>query len=137
MKHPDSVYDPVLSHEWLVVAMSDEIGTQQPHKVTVLGEDIVLWRSETGIHAFRDLCIHRGTALSLGRVEDGNLVCPYHGWQYEGSGQCVRIPAQPDLPIPTKARAHSYACQERYGLVWLALNDPKADIPMYPEGLDK
>ena len=94
---------------------------------------MLLWRSLSGLRAFRDLCIHRGTALSLGRVEDDTLVCAYHGWRYDAAGQCVKIPAQPDLPIPTKARARTYPCCERYGLVWVCLGEPTAEVPAYPE----
>ena len=129
------IQDPVLNREWLAVAASSTVG-EAPYKVQVLGEDIVLWRNSEGLHAFRDLCLHRGTALSLGRVEDDTLVCPYHGWRYDGSGQCVLIPAQPDLAVPTKARARHYPCQERYGLVWLCKGEPQEDVPAYPEGTD-
>jgi len=123
--------DPVLVNEWMAVAVADEIST--PTKVTVLGEDVVLWRNSAGIHSFRDLCIHRGTALSLGRVEGDDLVCSYHGWRYGCSGACTLIPAQSGLPIPPKARAIRYACVERYGLVWVCLGDPKSDPPEFTE----
>jgi len=48
----------------------------------LLEEDLVLWRVGEKIHAWRDLCLHRGTRLSLGKVEDQTLICPYHGWTY-------------------------------------------------------
>ncbi|MEM7735907.1 MAG: aromatic ring-hydroxylating dioxygenase subunit alpha [Deinococcota bacterium] len=116
------LHDAVLEREWLPVASSEEInGT--PKQVLVLGEQVALFRLDGQVHAFRDLCIHRGTALSLGRVEEGTLVCPYHGWRYDMSGQCVRIPAQPpEQSIPTKAKATVYAAAEAYGLVWVNLS---------------
>ena len=132
MNHLPPLNDPVLVNEWLAVAISDEV-KETPVKVKVLGEDVVLWRSLSGLRAFRDLCIHRGTALSLGQVEEGTLVCAYHGWRYDAGGQCVEIPAQPELPIPTKARAGVYACCERYGLVWVCLGKPSSEVPEYPE----
>lgn len=122
--------DPVLVDEWLAVTASEAV-TDAPVRVQVLGEDVVLWRSLNGLRAFRDLCIHRGTALSLGRVEEGTLVCPYHGWRYDEAGRCVAIPAQPGLPIPTKARAWTYHCREQYGLVWVCLGEPKGKMPQY------
>lgn len=127
--------DPVLSNEWLAVTASEAVA-DTPVKVQVLGEDVVLWRSLNGLRAFRDLCIHRGTALSLGRVEAGTLVCPYHGWRYDEAGQCVSIPAQPDAPIPTKAKAWTYPCRERYGLVWVCLGEPASEVPKFEEHAD-
>ncbi len=126
--------DPVLSQEWMAVAKIDELS--DIHKVQVMGEDVVLWRNEEGLHAFRDICIHRGTALSLGRIEQGELVCPYHGWRYNQTGQCTHIPAQPDLAIPTKARAFRYDCQEKYGLVWLRFEASENDPPCFTEADD-
>ena len=63
--------------------------------VRLLGEDLVLWRAGGQAVAWQDLCVHRGTRLSLGKVEDGLLVCPYHGWRYDGNGRCVADPRAP------------------------------------------
>ncbi len=133
MFDPPKTNDPVLQQRWMVIAASDEVKAK-PLRRQLLGEDIVLWRSLSGLHAFKDLCIHRGTALSLGRVEDDSLVCAYHGWRFNGEGHCTHIPAQPELPIPTKARALRYHCQEKYGLIWVCLGEPASDIPNFPEG---
>ena len=128
-----TVRDPVLEGTWIVVARADEIG-DQPFAASLLGERLVLWRDGDEVRAFKDLCIHRGTPLSLGRVEGSTLVCAYHGWRYDGSGRCTTIPAQPEgTPIPTKARALSYPCAVRYGLVWVAFETPTMPIPEHPE----
>jgi len=74
----------------------------------------------------RDLCIHRGTALSLGWVENDCLVCPYHAWQYNKDGA-------KDIEIPSKAKTPRYHCQEKFGIVWVALENPKFDLPDIPE----
>jgi len=67
---------------WHGVAYSRDVGTA-PYRTELLGERIVIWRdSRGGAHAFRDLCIHRGTALSLGTVAGDEIVCAYHGWRY-------------------------------------------------------
>ena len=81
----------------------------------------------------RDLCIHRGTALSLGWLKDDCIVCPYHAWQYDTDGTCVRIPQKQDAHIPPKARVDSYRCQERFGLIWVALDEPMYPLPEIPE----
>lgn len=117
------------------IATSEEV-THELKVFPLLGEEILVYRSLDGeAVAFRDLCIHRGTRLSLGELSpDGNVRCPYHGWEYDGTGRCVRIPALPEgSPIPSKARAFRYHAKERYGVIWVAIEDPLADVPAYPE----
>jgi phenylpropionate dioxygenase-like ring-hydroxylating dioxygenase large terminal subunit len=123
-----------LRHYWHPVATSAELGSA-PLGVCLLDEKVVLWRALDNVIAFRDLCIHRGTALSLGWTENGQLVCPYHGWTYAPDGRCVRIPSlEPGRTIPAKARATAvFNAQERYGLVWVCLAEPRAAIPEIPE----
>ena len=78
---------------WHPVAYSGELAPGEPLAVDLLGEALVLWRDSAGTaHAFFDLCIHRGTALSLGTVEGDEIVCPYHGWRYGSDGACTRDP---------------------------------------------
>jgi phenylpropionate dioxygenase-like ring-hydroxylating dioxygenase large terminal subunit len=129
-----SVINLTLRNYWHPVATSDELGAA-PLGVSLLDERIVVWRVKETVAAFRDLCIHRGTALSLGWIENGGLVCPYHGWTYGPDGSCLRIPSLPaGHAIPAKARATAvYAARERYGLVWVCLAEPRASIPEIPE----
>jgi phenylpropionate dioxygenase-like ring-hydroxylating dioxygenase large terminal subunit len=118
---------------WHPIGTAAEV-VEQPRRFTLLGEPVVAFRDEQGVAAFRDLCIHRGTALSLGYITDGRLTCPYHGWEYDRSGACVHIPSLPEgSSIPRKARAIVYRAEERYGLVWVAMKDPVAPIPDWPD----
>jgi phenylpropionate dioxygenase-like ring-hydroxylating dioxygenase large terminal subunit len=129
--------DDVLESQWLIAACSSDV-KQKPVQTFIMGEQIVLWRSSSGIHAFKDLCIHRGTALSLGRVCNDALVCPYHAWEYSSTGQCIKIPAQPpEMTIPTKARTQVYHCKEQYGFVWVSFNTPTSDVPRFDEMHDE
>ena len=125
--------DPLLDW-WHPVAWAHDVGLT-PRATVLLGRGLVLWRDEAGkANCFRDLCLHRGTALSLGSVTDGQLVCAYHGWTYASDGRCTRIPQlAADAPIPAGARAISFSCEERYGLVWVCLGTPRAPIPDFPE----
>jgi vanillate O-demethylase monooxygenase subunit len=126
----------VLRQFWYPVQWSKEL-TDKPVSVKLLDQPLVLWRSYDKVSAFYDLCIHRGAALSLGRVECGQLVCPYHGWNYAADGSCVKIPSlPPDREIPAKARAQAYRVQERHGLVWVCLDEPRQDIPEFPPEID-
>ena len=95
-------------------------------------------RLEGEVRAFKDLCVHRGTALSLGWVEDGHLVCAYHGWTYDPDGVCTRIPASHGTNIPSKARIVRYRAAEHAGLIWVCLDDgePAMPLPAFPEWAD-
>ncbi len=136
-----SLRDPLLQSEWMAAAWSGEIAVGQAVARRILGIDLVLWRSSQGLQCWRDLCIHRGARLSLGTVQlapataSGSrdcLVCPYHAWEYATSGDCIRIPAQPDLAPPAKARAEVFHARERYGVVWIALAEPSGPPPDFP-----
>ena len=81
-----------LKNEWHVVYRSKDLADGDVRPIRLLGQDLVLWRSRGRAVAWLDLCIHRGTALSLGWVADDCLVCPYHAWRFDSSGACVRIP---------------------------------------------
>jgi vanillate O-demethylase monooxygenase subunit len=124
-----------LTRCWHPVAYSHDV-VDKPVAATLLGEAVVLWRTVDGrAHAMRDLCIHRGTALSLGWIADDCLVCPYHAWHYDASGACVRIPQSAHSTIPDKARTPVFRCQERYGLIWACLGggEPVYQLPEVPE----
>ena len=128
---------PALRGYWYVVAESDDIAGA-PHPVRLLGEDVVVWRGPDGaLVAAPDRCPHREAPLSLGRVEDGCLVCCYHGWTFGAEGRCVRVPSATErVPVPPKSHLRSIHVVERYGLVWLCLDDPVAGIPEMPADLD-
>ena len=122
-----------LRRYWHPVAESSWV-KDSPVAARLLGEDLVLFRSGESLSCFSDLCVHRGTRLSLGWVtEEGCLQCPYHGWKYDAQGNCVFIPSQPPdaQRIPPKARAVAYGCEERYGLVWVALDEPVRAVPEF------
>ncbi len=122
-----------LANYWHPIAESSAVG-DQPQRFTLLGDDLVAFRAPSGeVRVFKDLCIHRGVALSRGFIEDGILRSGYHGWAYDETGACVHIPSlPPGSPIPSKARAIVYRTAERFGLVWLALDEPVEDIPPFP-----
>lgn len=122
-----------LSHYWFPVARSAEV-TDKPTTARLLDKPIVLWRSKGRIAAFYDLCIHRGTPLSLGwTTPEGELVCGYHGWHYNCEGACTWIPSLPEgSTVPSRARAQAYSVEDRYGLVWVCMTQPWQQIPFFP-----
>lgn len=131
---PAAGYGSPLRAYWHPVAAERDI-TDAPVAATLLGERIVLFRSRGKIVAFKDLCAHRGAQLSLGHLRDGCIVCPYHGFTYDNTGACIYIPSQPKEAqrIPARLELMQYHCDVSYGLVWVALEDPVAKIPDFPE----
>jgi len=128
--------DSVLLNNWHPVAKVEDCSPGTIIATRLLGEDLVVWRPEepqAPIQVWQDYCPHRGACLSLGQVSNNTLVCAYHGWEYDTSGQCVCIPAHPTQKPPTGARIKTYHCRERYGLVWVCLGTPTVDIPPFPE----
>ncbi len=124
---------PTLLACWHPVAYAHTL-TAQPLATKLLDEHLVLWRGADGQpKTLRDLCIHRGTALSLGAVFGDEIMCPYHGWRYNAQGACTLIPQTARDTIPSKARVPSYRCIERYGLIWVALVEPSEPLPEIPE----
>jgi phenylpropionate dioxygenase-like ring-hydroxylating dioxygenase large terminal subunit len=130
--------DPLLTNEWFGAAWSSSVPENTLFGARVLGTDLVLWRSDDGVRAWRDLCVHRGAKLSLGHIcqrpAGKCVVCPYHGWEYSASGQCGRIPAHPDQAPPARACVDKFAVREKYGLIWVSLGTPSGDVPSFPEG---
>ncbi|WP_420451393.1 Rieske 2Fe-2S domain-containing protein [Ilumatobacter sp.] len=125
--------NPALLDHWYVVAESDDVAPG-PLAVRLLGRDLVVWRASSGeLVAAPDRCPHREAPLSAGSVSDGCVECPYHGWRFGEDGRCVEIPSSgAGRPVPPAAHLPTVRATERYGLVWLCLGDPVADIPAMP-----
>ena len=113
-----------LRNEWHCLLPSDEVG-DAPVAVRRLDEDLVVWRDgKGGVHACRDYCAHRGALLSRGFVAEGALVCRYHGWAYDGAGQCVSIPSEGgDCALARDVNVRAYPTEEHGGLVFAYLSD--------------
>lgn len=117
---------------WHPVLAADELPADGLRAVTLLDEDLVLWRGADGaVLALRDQCPHRGTRLSLGRVVDGHVECPYHGWQFAGGGRCVRIPATPDFAPTPRQAACAHDVMLAHGLVWVRLDAADTTVPPF------
>jgi phenylpropionate dioxygenase-like ring-hydroxylating dioxygenase large terminal subunit len=127
------IRDETLINDWHPIAHATDIVEGKPVAARLLGEDLVLWRSGETVHAWRDLCVHRGTKLSLGKASSTTLACPYHGWVYNAEGECIRFPAHPEQTPPAKAHAKVYQVRERYNVIWVSLGQPEQDVPSFPE----
>ncbi len=116
---------------WYPVARSEEITADKPLRVELLGLDFVAFRDEKGAaNVLADTCIHRGGSLSAGLVKNGCVACPYHGWQFDGEGNCKHVPSLPEGKVPPRAKVDAYPVQERYGIVFAFLGDlPEEERP--------
>ncbi|WP_254648602.1 aromatic ring-hydroxylating dioxygenase subunit alpha [Streptomyces sp. GbtcB6] len=106
---------------WQPVALSEELAGPRPVvSPRVLGEDLVLFRSEDGtLGLVQRRCAHRGADLSLGRLEDGGLRCYFHGWLFGPDGGCLQTPAETDGGrLASRVKLDSYPVVERNGIVW-------------------
>ena len=122
--------NPELRNHWYAIANVVDVNAGVVGR-RLLGESLVLYTDPSGeVVVAPDRCPHREAPLSAGAVNDGVLVCCYHGWQFGRGGQCVGIPsADPGFPIPGNGHLQPYRSQVRYGLVWVCLGEPSADIP--------
>lgn len=110
----------MIPNQWYVVLDSKQVRAK-PVGVTRLGEKLVFWRDAAGhVSCLRDLCAHRGVALSKGRLREGALQCPFHGFAYDTSGAAVLIPANGKAtPIPERFKVHAYPTHEAHGFIWI------------------
>ena len=121
--------NPRLRNFWYAVATDVEV-TNGVVGRRLLGEDLVLYKDSSGeVVVAPDRCPHREAPLTAGQMDEGKLVCCYHGWSFGAAGKCVSIPsADSDFPIPKGAHLPCYRSQVRYGLVWVCLGEPLAEI---------
>jgi len=104
----------------------------RPVHLVMLGDDLVLFRDKAGkVVALSDWCPHRGARLSLGLCEfEGTVTCPYHGYVFDGTGQCVAgLIERPDSPFIGKLRARAYPTEERMGIVFVWMGET-APVPL-------
>jgi 5,5'-dehydrodivanillate O-demethylase len=135
---PDTLAGEYMRKFWQPVYHSDDLPVGHAKPVRIMGVDYTLYRGETGEpHLVDARCAHRGMTLSPGWVQGDTIRCFYHGWVYDGTGQCVEQPAEPQ-PFCDKIRIGGYPVQDYLGLVFAHLGSrigegpPPPPIPRYP-----
>ena len=131
---PDTLAGRYLRLFWQPVYVSEDLKPGYAVPIRIMSEDFTLYRGESGAPYIVDFrCAHRGTQLSLGWVEQDCIRCFYHGWKYDGSGQCVEQPAE-DESFAQKIKIRSYPTYEYLGLIFAYLGDEAAPpLPRYSE----
>lgn len=108
-----------LKNYWYIAAQTHELGSR-PISRAIFGEPTVLFRCATGeVGALLDRCAHRNMALSLGRVVNQCVECPYHGWQYDRAGRCAVVPSLGDNGKLPNVSVKSFPVVEQDGYLWL------------------
>ncbi len=122
-----------LQNKWWVIVGSKAI-TKKPVAVRRLGEDLVLWRDSNGkIVCQSQHCPHRGASLALGKVVDGCIECPFHGFRFAPEGNCTLMPCEgKEAHISNQMRVKSYVVEEVHDLVWLWWGEEKSNYPQIP-----
>ena len=120
---------------WIPFLLSDEVGEPEgaPVRVKLLSERLLAFRDSNGkLGLIDEFCAHRRVSLWFGRNEEGGIRCPYHGWKYDVSGNCMEIPSEPETSkFCMEISLTSYPCVERGGIVWTYMGPPE-DQPAPP-----
>ncbi len=124
-----------LRRYWHPVGLSAD-ATERPLRIKVLGEDLILFRDGRGRPGLvYPRCVHRGTTLYYGRVEERGIRCCYHGWLFDVQGRCLEQPCEPEAgtKIRDRTRQPWYPVVEHYGLIFAYLGPPdrKPVLPRY------
>jgi len=121
----------MIPNQWYAILDSREVKRNKPLGVRRLGENLVLWRnSAEEVACLRDQCLHRGAALSAGKLIDHQIQCPFHGLEFDASGRCTYIPAYGrNNPIPKVFQTHSYPARDAFGFIWIWWGAPQTKLP--------
>jgi phenylpropionate dioxygenase-like ring-hydroxylating dioxygenase large terminal subunit len=112
--------DGHLVDHWYIACLSDELRAGRPIQRVLYEQPLVLFRDAQGKPAcLPDRCLHRATLLSEGRVENGRLSCPYHGWIYDAQGNVVEIPSEGEGAPRSKLCLKPLPAVEQDGCVWV------------------
>jgi phthalate 4,5-dioxygenase len=119
---------------WIPALLAEELPENEcpPVRVKLLSERLLAFRDTQGRYGLIDeFCAHRGVSLWFGRNEENGLRCPYHGWKYDVSGQCVEVPSEPaESGYCKRIKLKSYPLVERGGMLWTYMGPPDRQPPL-------
>ena len=132
---PRTPMGELLRRYWIPALLDWELPQPDcpPVRVKLLGEKLVAFRDTEGrLGLIDEFCAHRGVSLWFGRNEECGLRCPYHGWKYDVTGQCVDLPSEAaESGMRERIKLKSYPCAELGGVIW-AYMGPPAEKPALP-----
>ncbi|BBU33043.1 ring-hydroxylating oxygenase subunit alpha (plasmid) [Burkholderia sp. THE68] len=120
---------------WLPALLSEELAEPggEPVRLQLLSERMLAFRDSEGkLGLIDEFCAHRGVSLWFGRNEQGGIRCPYHGWKYDVTGQCIDVPSEPAASgYCNKIKLKSYPLVEQGGVIWVYMG-PQDEQPPLP-----
>jgi len=120
---------------WIPALLSSELPDDDcpPVRVKLLSERLLAFRDSKGrLGLIDEFCAHRGVSLWFGRNEEDGLRCPYHGWKYDHTGQCIDVPSEPiESGFCNRIKLKSYPLIERGGVLWTYMG-PTDKTPLMP-----
>jgi len=133
---PETPMGRMFRSYWIPALLAEELPENDcpPVRVKLLSERLIAFRDTNGqLGLIDEFCAHRGVSLWFGRNEDCGLRCPYHGWKYDVSGQCIDVPSEPEESgFARKVKLKSYPLIDRGGVLWTYMG-PAEKQPPLPE----
>jgi phenylpropionate dioxygenase-like ring-hydroxylating dioxygenase large terminal subunit len=119
---------------WYAIAPARDLRPGRPLGVRRLGRALALFRGPDGrVAALDATCPHRGADLTRGRVRDGALECPYHGFRFAPGGRCTAVPCEgAAYRVPDTLAAAPYVVREAHDWIWLWWGQPRDVYPDIP-----
>jgi len=119
---------------WIPALLASELPANDcpPVRVKLLAERLLAFRDSQGrLGLIDEFCAHRGASLWFGRNEEDGLRCPYHGWKYDYTGQCIEVPSEPvESGFCKKIKLKSYPLIERGGVLWTYMGEADQQPPL-------
>jgi 5,5'-dehydrodivanillate O-demethylase len=127
---PGTPMGELMRRYWQPVAAAVELEENPVKEVRLLGEDMVLYKDRKGRYGVIDnVCPHRRISLTYGIPEEDGLRCPYHGWMFDQTGQCLEMPAEsPESTFPSRIKIRAYPAQEMSGLIFIYMGPLPAPL---------
>ena len=105
--------------QWYVIGTPCDFSVDKPTKITVWNKNYIVWRNEDGNYVgLDDVCPHKGASLAGGHINNGSVVCPYHGYEFNDNGQLEKVPGICFQPSPVQNLA-KFDVVEKHGWVYL------------------
>src|SRR6201999_4245982 len=133
---PDTPFGKMFRAYWVPALLAEELPENEcpPVRVKLFSERLLAFRDTDGRYGLIDeFCAHRGVSLWFGRNEEAGLRCPYHGWKYDVTGQCIDVPSEPEASgFCNKIKLKSYPLIKIGDVLWTYMGPPEKEPP-HPE----
>lgn len=132
----------MIKHQWYAILPSNRVKTGQILAVKRLNLELALFRTSSGkLSCVVDQCSHRGAALSLGKIKDDCVQCPFHGLRFDSKGRCKLIPANGRASTEDLSRYNvkHYPVREDHGIIYLWYGEDDqitSQLPFFSQEID-